>query len=99
MPIYTHTSHSFHLFSKRSDGPKRLLISVGFRSISVKTCFLRVASDIRVAGRTKKRLPMLLSDLSSKNSLRVYWALGLAVGDGVVAGCGAKLRVVSMTLS
>jgi hypothetical protein len=31
-----------------------------------------------------------LSDLSSKNSLRVYWALGLAVGDRIAAGCGAR---------
>ena len=42
---------------------------------------------------------MLLSDLSSKNSLRVYWVLGLAVGDDVAAGCGAKFLLMSMTLS
>ena len=49
-----------------------------------------------VAERTPPDAP---SNLSSKNSLRVYWVLGLAVGDGVAAGCGAKLLLMSMTLS
>jgi hypothetical protein len=37
--------------------------------------------------------------ISSRRPLRVYWWLGLAVGDGVTAGCGAKLLLMSMTLS
>ena len=36
-----------------------------------------------------------LGDVSSKNSLRIYWVLG----DGVAADCGAKLLLMSMTLS
>jgi hypothetical protein len=40
-----------------------------------------------------------LGDVSSKNSLRVYWVPRLAVGDGVVAACGAKIWWVRIILS
>ena len=65
------------------------------------TCYgvSQSVSYIRVSSGRKKRFPMLLSDLSSKNSLRVYWSPGLAVGDAVAAGCGAKLLLMRSTLS
>ena len=40
-----------------------------------------------------------LESVRSHPCRRVYWVLGLAVGDGVAAGCGAKLLSMSMTLS
>ena len=50
-------------------------------------------------GVRKKPSRCSLGDVLSRNSLRVYWALGLAVGDGVAAGCGAKLWWMRRTLS
>src|SRR5271165_1256138 len=37
--------------------------------------------------------------ISSRRPLRAYWVLGLTAGDGVAAGCCAKLLLMSMTLS
>jgi len=63
---------------------------------SVKACLkvdVNVEPDLvtTVGVGCKERL--LLNDLSSKDSLRVYWVLGVAAGDGVAAGAGVVLKV------
>ena len=55
------------------------------------------STDVSVVERKPSRCS--LGDVSTKNSLRVDWVLGLAVGDGVAAGCCAKLLLMSNTLS
>ena len=70
-----------------------VLEETGLRSFSERP----VTSVSPVVERNASRCS--LGDVSSKNSLRVYWVLELVVGDGVATDCGAKLLLMRMTLS